>query len=155
MADSVQIRRAEMRDAAILATFNSALALETENKSLDAKTIRAGVSRLLADSHHGFYIVAEVDGQIAGCLMITYEWSDWRNGVFWWIQSVYVKPEFRRRGIYRALYDYIREQAKADCDICGLRLYAENENVTAHRAYEKLGMTEAHYKIYEEIFRGS
>ena len=154
MNDLVSVRKADIADAALLAGFNSALAQETEGKTLDPKKILAGVTRLLADSRHGFYIVAEVNGQVAGCLMITYEWSDWRNGVFWWVQSVYVKPEYRRQGIYRRLYNHIRDQARCDGDVCGIRLYAENDNAAAQRTYEKLGMSPANYKMYEEVFRG-
>jgi ribosomal protein S18 acetylase RimI-like enzyme len=98
----------------------------------------------------GFYLIAESDGQPVGCLMVTYEWSDWRNKVFWWIQSVYVLPDFRGRGLYKALYADVRRRAAEDGGVCGFRLYVEKENLKAQRVYEHLGMHEAPYLMYEE-----
>jgi GNAT superfamily N-acetyltransferase len=104
MKNEIIIRKALIADAETIADFNIAMALETEGKELEYDTIHNGVNALFANPHYGFYIVAEVDDQIAGCLLVTYEWSDWRNGLFWWIQSVYIHPDYRRKGIYRTLW---------------------------------------------------
>ncbi|MDB6027808.1 MAG: acetyltransferase [Verrucomicrobiales bacterium] len=152
MGEAVICRIAKKADAPTLIGFNVALAAETEDKKLDAAILSPGVERLFNLPQYGFYIVAECDGSIAGSLLITYEWSDWRNGLFWWIQSVYVAPEFRRRGVYRALHSFARELASRDDDVRGLRLYVESENTGAHRAYEQLGMEETSYKFFEEVF---
>jgi len=145
----IQIRLAQESDADDLAAFNAALALETENRILPPETITAGVRNLLQHPEWGFYIVAESGGRVVACLMITYEWSDWRNGLFWWIQSVYVRPEFRRMGIYRKMYEYIRRAAIADGKVCGLRLYVERDNQKAQTTYSNLGMAKTHYLIFE------
>jgi GNAT superfamily N-acetyltransferase len=145
-------RIGEKRDADILIQFNIAMARETEGKELSIETVSSGVTNLLKKPSAGFYVVAEKQGQIIGSLMITSEWSDWRNGFFWWIQSVYVRPEFRCQGIYRLLHTYVRDKAKKEPDVCGLRLYVENENSTAKKAYEKTGMIKTSYSMYEEDF---
>jgi ribosomal protein S18 acetylase RimI-like enzyme len=116
------------------------------------------VENLLRDERYGFYVVAEYcasadSREVAGSLMVTYEWSDWRNGVFWWIQSVYVKPEFRRQGVYRRLYEFIKQRAAQESNVCGFRLYVEKENRIAQATYERLGMTETYYKMFEELCR--
>ena len=138
-------------DAATLAGFNRAMALETESKSLPMETLLPGVQAVLGDPLHGFYVVADSGSGIAGSLLVTYEWSDWRNGRIWWIQSVYVRPDFRRRGIYRTLHGFVRERARADGEAVGIRLYVERDNTTAQRTYAALGMTEAPYRVYEEM----
>lgn len=148
------IRKAQPRDADAIAAFNSAMALETEGRALLGERIGAGVRRLLADASLGFYAVAEHEGEVVGCLMVTNEWSDWRDGLFWWIQSVYVAPPWRRRGVYRRLYQFVRELAAADPGICGFRLYVEKENAAAQRTYEALGMTRTDYLVYEELRPG-
>jgi ribosomal protein S18 acetylase RimI-like enzyme len=112
----------------------------------------AGVSAALDDPSKALYFIAEVDGLPAGQLMITYEWSDWRNGVFWWIQSVYVVPEWRRRGVYRKLYAEVQRLARERSGVCGLRLYVERHNELAQGAYERLGMRRAAYEMFEEDF---
>ena len=152
MAEPILCRAARKADAPMLIGFNIALASETEDKKLNATTISSGVERLFDLPQYGFYIVAEINGAMAGSLLITYEWSDWRDGLFWWIQSVYVHPEFRRRGVYRALHSFARELAKRDNEVRGLRLYVEGENSGAHRAYEQLGMAETSYRFFEEVF---
>ena len=144
------IRPAEERDAETVARFNAAMALETENRELGWETALAGVKNLLKNPQNGFYLIAELEGESAGSLMITGEWSDWRNGIFWWIQSVYIRPEYRRRGIYRRLYAHVKELARARADVCGLRLYVEQENLAAQRTYLALGMREAHYRMFEQ-----
>jgi len=144
------IRAAASADTETIASFNEAMATETEGKTLDPATIRAGVRGLFARPDLGFYVVAEDGGRIVGQLMITYEWSDWRNGVFWWIQSVYVRPEFRGKGIYRALHAHVRTMAKAAGGVCGFRLYVEKENAAAQETYRRLGMHETPYVLFEE-----
>lgn len=144
------IRRATPADVETIAAFNEAIARETEGKTLDPATIRAGVGGLFARPDLGFYLVAEDGGRIVGQLMITYEWSDWRNGVFWWIQSVYVRPEFRGKGVYRALHAHVKTMAKNAGGVCGFRLYVEKENAAAQATYKRLGMHETPYVLYEE-----
>ncbi|MFN9880458.1 MAG: GNAT family N-acetyltransferase [Planctomycetota bacterium] len=149
-----QIRRGELRDTAVLAGFNIAMAAETESLELLPEVISAGVAAILADPGRGCYLLAEFGGEVAGALMVTSEWSDWRNGFFWWIQSVYVRPEFRRQGIYRSLHEHLRQLAKTEPNVCGLRLYVERENERAQATYSRLGMRETHYLLYEELKQG-
>jgi GNAT superfamily N-acetyltransferase len=144
------IRKAETSDISTIAEFNQAMALETEGKALSADRLFSGVAAVFDDANKGFYIVAECEGSPAGCLLITREWSDWRNGWFWWIQSVYVSPKYRGRGIYPKMYEFVKTLAEAERDVCGFRLYVERENHRARRVYEKLGMHESHYLMYEE-----
>ena len=155
MSDTLSIRKAELRDAPAITRFNTAMAHETEGKALMPERIGAGVLRLLNDPSLGFYAVAESGGAVVGCLMVTNEWSDWRNGLFWWIQSVYIEPGFRRQGVYRRLYEFIRELARAEPGICGFRLYVEKDNAAAQRTYESLGMARTHYLVYEELKDGA
>ena len=144
------IRIANHNDAAALVEFNQSMAWETENKKLDAEILHKGVTGLILDANKGFYLVAEQNGQVVGSLMVTTEWSDWRNGVFWWIQSVYILPDFRRQGIYAALYKQVKELAQIQGDVCGFRLYVEKENHVAQATYSALGMHESHYLMFEE-----
>jgi ribosomal protein S18 acetylase RimI-like enzyme len=146
------VRRAVPADAGAIAGFNIALARETEQVALDPDRIDAGVRSLIADPSKGFYIVAGVDGIIAGQLMITYEWSDWRNGNFWWIQSVYVAPQYRRSGIFSLLYRTIEEEARRSSGVCGTRLCVHRHNAIAQKIYEKLGMTKSKYELMEIDF---
>jgi len=125
------------------------LALETEALRLDRARVEAGVLALLADLAKGVYFVAEVNGTLVGQIMITYEWSDWRNGNLWWIQSVYVKQEFRRVGVFRKLFAHVQTLALSTPDVRSLRLYMHSENATARRSYEKLGMKSTHYEVLE------
>jgi ribosomal protein S18 acetylase RimI-like enzyme len=148
------IRKAQLRDAQSIAAFNTAMALETEGKVLMPERVAAGVLRLLNDPSLGFYLVAQRGDQVVGCLMVTNEWSDWRNGLFWWIQSVYIEPASRRQGVYRLLYDGIRAMAQADPGICGFRLYVEKENIAAQKTYRSLGMEVTDYLVYEELKQG-
>jgi ribosomal protein S18 acetylase RimI-like enzyme len=152
VTDHLAIRPAEPGDVTLLVEFNRAMAEESEDKGLDVETLRRGVEHLLARPADGFYLLAERGGQPAGALMVTYEWSDWRNGRFWWIQSVYVLPEHRRQGVYRAMHSHVRERARADAEACGLRLYVERENTGAMATYRALDMVETHYRLYEEEF---
>ncbi|MFG6096747.1 GNAT family N-acetyltransferase [Leptothoe sp. ISB3NOV94-8A] len=152
--DSIKIRRAQLSDAQIIANFNRAMAQETENKDLIPEVILAGVNSLLNNPSRGFYIVAKVDTQVVACLMITTEWSDWRNSLFWWIQSVFVSPNYRRRGIYRRMYQFIKELAHQEPDVCGFRLYVEQDNMRAKETYAALGMTQSPYHLFEELKPG-
>ena len=147
----MNIRIANFKDADSLVEFNQAMALETEGKHLDAAILQSGVEAVFTNQDKGFYVVAEDNGQIIGGLMITFEWSDWRNKWFWWIQSVYILPEARGRKIYSHLYNFVKEKARTQTDICGFRLYVERENAHAQKVYEKLGMSGSHYLMYEEM----
>src|SRR5262245_8654209 len=150
----MRIRLAAEQDADALIEFNRAMALETEQKELLPEVISAGVHSMLANPAAGFYLVAEDDRRVVGALMVTKEWSDWRNGSFWWIQSVYVRPEFRRRGVYRHLYAHVQQLAASDPKVCGFRLYVERENTRAQSTYRTLGMTETRYLVFEELKPG-
>lgn len=145
-----RVRTGCIDDAPHIAAFNVAMALETEGRVIEHARLEAGVRGMFERPQHGFYLVAEAAGACIGCLMITYEWSDWRNGFFWWVQSVYTVPQWRRRGVYRSLYEEARARARASGECCGLRLYVEKENVGAQRGYEALGMRRTDYLIYEE-----
>ena len=152
-APAIHVRAAQAADLASLAAFNAAMAIETENKTLDPQTLRAGIARILAEPARGFYLVAECDGTVAGCLMVTFEWSDWRNGDWWWLQSVYVTPEHRRHGVFRALYAEVERRAAGHADVVGIRLYVERENARAQRTYASLGLHEDHYRMYAKVLR--
>lgn len=145
----MNIRKATLNDLQAIVDFNQAMALETENKVLETAIISAGVKELLANPVRGFYLVAEHEAEIVGSLMVTFEWSDWRNGDFWWVQSVYIVPEKRRQGIYSALYQKVKSLAEQSDKVCGYRLYVEKENTKAQKTYEALGMAETHYLMYE------
>lgn len=150
----MRVRQATRADAPILIEFNCAMALETERKELLPEVIGAGVRALLANPAAGFYVVAEAEGRTVGALLVTKEWSDWRNGTFWWIQSVYVRPERRRQGVYKALYRHVKEMAAKDPGVCGFRLYVERENTRAQSTYTSLGMQETSYRVFEELKPG-
>jgi GNAT superfamily N-acetyltransferase len=152
------VRRGAPQDALTIAEFNARMAEETEGKALDRERLAAGTRAVFRDRERGFYVVAERAGALVGCLLVTREWSDWRNGWFWWIQSVFVLPSARRAGVYRTMYRWLEALA---CDvgatdesapIVGLRLYVERENTAAMATYEALGMQRAHYQLYEVDF---
>ena len=145
---TLEIRRAALDDADSIADWNSAMAWETENKALDPSVIGRGVRAVFDEPRRGFYLVAELDGVAVGCLLVTYEWSDWRCGDFWWVQSVYVVPEARRSGVFRALYAHVKAMARG-AGAVGLRLYVETENERAQATYIGLGMARCHYFMYE------
>lgn len=149
------LRRGEPRDAETIAGFNRAMALETEGLVLQVDRSLRGAQRLLRDPALGFYLVAERAGQVAGSLMVTFEWSDWRDGHFWWIQSVYVRPESRRQGVFRALYREVAGMVERDASVCGLRLYVESSNARAQATYASLGMDRTHYLVYEQERQGA
>jgi GNAT superfamily N-acetyltransferase len=144
------IRQAGPADAPVIVEFNCALAEESEGKTLDAATLEPGVNAVLADPLKGLYFLAEEDGRPVGQIALTYEWSDWRNGWFWWIQSVYVRKEARRKGVFRALYGHIEEKARRDPEVIGLRLYVEEKNESAQETYFKLGMERTGYFVLEK-----
>ncbi len=146
----MNIRLAKKDDIGALVEFNQAMALETEGKTLETEALKVGVSAVFDDSNKGFYVVAEHNNHIAGGLLVTFEWSDWRNGWFWYVQSVYILPDQRGRSIYSRLYRFVKETAAERGNVCGFRLYVEKENVHAQRVYEKVGMNETHYLMYEE-----
>ena len=148
----ITIRAAVRGDIETLVAFNAAMARETEHKTLDPNILRPGVTAIFDEPGRGFYLVAEQDGVVAGCLMITYEWSDWRNGAWWWFQSVYVAPEFRRSGVFRALYADVERRANDTAGVIGLRLYVERDNAAAQRTYASLGMSETVYRLFETEF---
>lgn len=150
----LKIRRAGLRDAPALVEFNRAMALETEGKVLLPRVIGAGVRGLLRRPDSGFYTVAELDGEVVAALMVTREWSDWRNGDFWWLQSVYVRPPWRRRGVYRQLYRHLQAQAAKKRAVCGFRLYVERDNRRAQATYRANGMDRTHYLVYEQLKPG-
>lgn len=142
------IRDANLSDVAALVAWNKAMALETEHKTLDAATLESGVRAVFEQARRGFYLVAERDEVAVGSLLVTYEWSDWRNGDFWWIQSVYVTEPMRRGGVFRALFAAVRERA-IQAGAVGVRLYVETENRRAQDTYAELGMARCHYWMYE------
>ncbi|NQW17734.1 MAG: GNAT family N-acetyltransferase [Chloroflexi bacterium] len=148
----MNIRQATPSDAEQIARFNQLMAHETEAKTLDPEIVAHGVAAVLANPTRGFYTVAEIDGEVVGCLMITFEWSDWRNGNIWWIQSVYVEATHRKTGVYRALYEHLYKQAEVADDVAGIRLYVDKTNTAAQTVYRKMGMKLARYDIYEVDF---
>ncbi len=156
LANQLIIREANRDDVESIITFSASMALETENRQLDEARLREGTLSLISTPSHGFFMVAELrEGQqhrLVGQLMITYEWSDWRNGVFWWVQSVYVAPPWRRQSVFRRMHDVIVAQAKADAKVCGIRLYVEQDNRTAQTVYQRVGLAPSAYKIYEQDF---
>jgi ribosomal protein S18 acetylase RimI-like enzyme len=150
------VRVAGNDDAGDIVAFSAAMAFETEHRRLDQARLRDGTLALLRTPSLGFFMVAEVPQSegtlLVGQLMITYEWSDWRNRVFWWIQSVYVHPAWRRRGVFRRMHDAVMASAKAMPNVCGLRLYVEENNSTAQAVYQRLGLSRSPYKVYELDF---
>ena len=149
MPINIKIREAVKPDIPVIAEFNQALAKETENIQLNAETLASGISNAL-DRDECHYFIAELNGQAVGQTMITYEWSDWRNGIMWWFQSVYVQPEYRGKGIFRALFNHIEQLAKKHPDVKALRLYVMQKNLSGKDTYAALGMTDSGYIVYEK-----
>lgn len=147
---TLYIRRAGADDADAIAGWNIAMAWETESKALDPATIGRGVRAVFDEPRRGFYLIAELDGVAVGCLLVTYEWSDWRCGDFWWVQSVYVAHEARRAGVFRGLYAHMKAMASG-AGAVGVRLYVETENERAQATYAGLGMERCHYYMYEAM----
>ena len=143
------IRTTTLADVETISEFNQLMAMETENKKLPQEVIENGVRRLMQQPEFGFYLVAESDNETVGTCMVTHEWSDWRDGLFWWVQSVYVKKDHRKQGIYTAMYNKIKALAAAEPDVYGFRLYVEKDNLVAQKTYESLGMKETDYLLFE------
>lgn len=156
LPQQIIVRTARQDDVDSIVSFSTAMALETEGLRLDPARLRAGTLSLLKAPERGFFMVAELPDtdhhRLLGQVMITFEWSDWRNAVFWWVQSVYVDPAWRRRGIYRTMHNHIIAQAKADPQVCGIRLYVERENRTAQTVYRRVGLAPSAYAVYEQDF---
>ena len=150
----IEIRSATEGDVGVIAANNAALALETEHRRLAPEVVRAGVAAALADPAKGRYFVADRAGDVVGQIMHTYEWSDWRNGCFWWIQSVYVVQPARGQGVFRRLYEHVRTLAREQPEVCGLRLYVERENSRAQQTYRQCGLVDSGYLVMEEDFSG-
>ena len=148
-AVNIRIRKADRKDREALATFQQHLASETESKTLDRDIVLKGVDGIFDSDRKGFYIVAEIEDAVVGSLLITYEWSDWRNAEFWWIQSVYVDAKLRRKGVYKAMYNHVHTISKSDPNICGIRLYVERDNHIAQIVYTDLGMSKSRYDLFE------
>lgn len=148
----IDVREADAGDVASILDFNKAMARETEGVVLRPDTLESGIREVLGDPAKGFYLVAEKDGEIVGQTLVTFEWSDWRNGFFWWIQSVYVSPEARKQGVYRALGEAVESLANERDDVCGIRLYVIRHNAAARAVYERMGMTCTGYRLYEKEF---
>jgi GNAT superfamily N-acetyltransferase len=156
MTRTLLFRPAQLEDLDRLIEFSLAMALETEGRTLERSRLRQGILGILTEPTRGFFRVAETAGRggarVVGQIMVTYEWSDWRNATFWWIQSVYVIPECRRQGVYRTMHEAIRREARATPGVCGIRLYVEGTNRTAQQAYRQAGMRMSTYQVYEEDF---
>ena len=147
---NIRVRNASRSDIERIAEFQQAMALETEGRTLDPSVSTQGIVAIFDDPVKGFYIVAVSDtDEVVGSLLITYEWSDWSNANHWWIQSVYVDASWRRRGIYRTMYEHILAMTEGRSDICSIRLYVERTNTTAQQTYKSLGMSHSHYDMYE------
>jgi ribosomal protein S18 acetylase RimI-like enzyme len=149
MPGELRIRAAAPEDAPAIVGFQLRMARETEELELDPATVTRGVAAVFADSSKGAYWVAGRGGQVVASLLTTYEWSDWRDGVVLWIQSVYVIPEERGRGVYRALYEHLRHRVEESPELKGIRLYVDKRNAAARAVYERLGMTREHYELFE------
>jgi len=148
-SSSIKIRKAQIEDLETIVKFNYNLAKQTENKELDLEILTKGVQAILSDSAKGQYYVYVIDDKVVGQIMHTSEWSDWRNGTFLWVQSVYVDEEHRRKGIFKELYNYVKQICDNDEDIAGIRLYVEKDNLNAKATYKSLGMDECNYHMYE------
>ena len=145
----ISIRPAVLDDVKYIIDFQQKMAMETENVQLDPKVVAEGLRRMFEDPAKGKYYVAEEEGQVVGCLMTTFEWSEWRCGTILWIQSVYIMPASRSKGVFKKMYEYIKSLVAPDSELRGIRLYVDKTNTAAQRVYEKLGMNGEHYQVYE------
>jgi RimJ/RimL family protein N-acetyltransferase len=148
---AITVRRATPADLEVLAEFNMGIALETEGRRLDPSVLRAGVARVLEDPSLGFYTVAETGGAVVGCTLITFEWSDWRNGMIWWIQSVYVATHARGQGVFASIHRRLDEESRATPGVLGFRLYVEEENHRAQEVYRRRGLERTRYIVFEGL----
>ncbi|MBW4578085.1 MAG: GNAT family N-acetyltransferase [Tildeniella nuda ZEHNDER 1965/U140] len=144
------IRKARLQDLATIVNFNLSLVKEARGKDLDPTTLQKGVQAVLNDGDRGFYTVAEVEAKVVAAVLVTFEWSDFRNAWFWWLQDVYVEPNYRQQGVFRSLYQYLKDQATLS-NVCGLRLYVYQDNARAQAVYQSLGMQPSDSLMYEEI----
>jgi len=151
---SLQLREAQPSDLDFIVAGNRRMARETEGVDLDPRLVGPGTRAVLADPALGRYYIAEANGLQVGQLMLTYEWSDWRNGIFWWVQSVYVEPDHRGRGVFSALFRHVTRLARADQGVCGIRLYVDRGNQRARAVYTRLGLHSTNYDVMETVFRG-
>jgi GNAT superfamily N-acetyltransferase len=149
MSGKPEFRAAGVQDIPDIVRFQLAMARETEGLELEVEVCSAGVRAVFEHPERGLYYVGEINQMVVGSLLITYEWSDWRNGVVWWIQSVYVLPQYRRQGVYSGLYSRIQALARTDESVCAIRLYVDRRNAAAHKVYESLGMNGDHYQVFE------
>jgi ribosomal protein S18 acetylase RimI-like enzyme len=156
LPQQIFVRHAGYADVDTLLEFSAAMAQETEGRRLDRQRLREGTLAVLDAPERGFFIVAEIldreHHRLVGQLMVTFEWSDWRNGLFWWVQSVYVDPAWRRQGVYRTMYDTLSAKAKADPQVCGIRLYVEQSNHAAQAVYQRVGLAPSGYRVFEQDF---
>jgi len=154
--DQLIVRLARPGDVDALVNFSAAMAIETEGRTLDTERLRRGTLAVLKSPARGFYLVAELpEGSltvVVGQLLVTYEWSDWRNATFWWIQSVYVHPNWRRHGVYRRMHESVLAQARAQEEVCGVRLYVEASNTVAQTVYRRVGLSPSPYQVFETDF---
>jgi RimJ/RimL family protein N-acetyltransferase len=146
---NVSIRKSRPEDISTIVDFQQRLALESENFQLDGDTVAKGIKAMFDDPSRGVYFVAEVNGEIAGCHSITYEWSDWRNGMVWWLQSVYVVEKHRKNGVFRAMFENLKTLITNDPSLAGLRLYVDKSNARAQKVYQAMGMNGEHYSVFE------
>ena len=145
----ITIRPSKREDIGKLVEFQLRLADETENVRLNEETVSAGMHALFDEPSRGTYYVAVSHAEIVGCFLITYEWSDWRNGMVWWLQSVYVAKNHRRQGVFKIMYDHLRQIISSDPGIIGLRLYVDKTNTRAQNVYASMGMNGDHYTVFE------
>jgi GNAT superfamily N-acetyltransferase len=145
----IKIRKADMNDIDFIVGFQKSMALETENLVLDPSTVFLGVRAVLKDLSKGQYFLAECDGTVISSLLVTFEWSDWRNGQVWWLQSLYVVPEFRRKGIFRQMFLFLKNEVLENANLKGIRLYVDKTNKIAQEVYQALGMDGEHYQVFE------
>ncbi|HEY0652389.1 MAG TPA: GNAT family N-acetyltransferase [Chryseosolibacter sp.] len=146
---TISIRPSRLEEVSVLVNFQQRLALETENVQLDFATVEQGIRAMFADPTKGMYFIAEVDGEVAGCHSITYEWSDWRNGMVWWLQSVYISEKFRKHGVFKAMFENLKRLIGNDPKLAGLRLYVDKSNLRAQHVYQAMGMNGEHYRVFE------
>jgi GNAT superfamily N-acetyltransferase len=145
----IHIQKAALTHVDVLIDFQQRLALESEGVQLSGETLRAGMNAMFTDPSKGSYYIAMEDEVIVGCHSVTFEWSDWRNGMVWWLQSVYVKESHRKKGIFKMMYDNIITIIKGQPELIGLRLYVDKSNTRAMKVYESMGMDGSHYTVYE------
>jgi len=145
----LKIRLAKIDDSHTIAGFQLKMAIETENLKLDNETVQKGVKAVFEKPELGQYFIAETDGKIIASMLTTFEWSDWRNAQVWWLQSVYVLPEFRQKGIFKKMYEFVKILADMNENVGGIRLYVDKTNVRAQEVYKAVGMNGEHYQVFE------